>query len=157
MHSHDDTGGRTRKYPKTETFTGMEQHKEERKQEVMRLRFQKGDLIAVATVLLSAVLVFVLLLPGKDAKAARVEIYRDGVLIQTLPLEKDAEFTVSGEYTNVITVSGGRVAVTEADCPGEDCVRSGRISTPGRSLVCLPNRVEIRIVSDGGDFDLIAG
>lgn len=123
----------------------------------MRLRFKKGDLLAIGAVLLLAALVFAVFLPGKNRGAARAEIYQDGVLIKTLPLSADAEFTVSGEYTNVITVRGGKVAVTEADCPGEDCVLSGWTNTPGRSLVCLPNRVEVRVTADESEFDLVAG
>ena len=120
----------------------------------MRLAFKKGDLFAIGGVLLLAGLVLALFLPGKGKSIGRAEIYRDGELIRTVPLDRDTEFTVSGAYTNVITVRGGRIAVTEADCPGGDCVHSGWIGSPGRSLACLPNRVEIRVVSGGSDADV---
>ena len=122
----------------------------------MRLKFQKGDGIAVALVLLLALAVGVLFLP-KSAEGASVEIYHNGVLVKTVSLAAREEFTLSGDYTNVIEVADGKVTVLHSDCPGMDCVRSGSISVPGRSLVCLPNAVEVRIVGKSGDVDFVVG
>lgn len=131
--------------------------KEETGHNGMRLRFQKGDFIAIGAVLLLAVAVLLLFLPAKSASGGVAEIYKDGVLIKTVPLNADTELTVENGYTNVITVRDGKIAFTDADCPGEDCVHSGWIDSPGRSLVCLPNRVEIRVVSGESDVDFVVG
>ena len=72
-------------------------------------------------------------------------VYQDGQRIKELSLSEDAEFVVEGAYTNKIVVENGRAAITESDCPGTDCVHSGWIHEVGRSIVCLPNRVEIRL------------
>ena len=56
------------------------------------------------------------LLPGEDA--AMVEIWSDGVLIDTWSLAVDQSITVAyGDGYNVVQVKNGKVAVTEADCP----------------------------------------
>lgn len=120
------------------------------------LRFRKGDLLAGALVLLSAVIVFLCFLPG-SAEAACAEIYRDGQLIRSVPLDQNTEFTVIGRYTNTVTVSGGKISVSASDCPGADCVGCGAIGSSGRSIVCLPNGLEIRIVSGQSDVDFIVG
>lgn len=122
----------------------------------VRLKFQKGDCIAVAAVLLLALAVALPFFTARD-EGATVQIYRDGELIQTMPLSRDATYTVEGAYTNVITVHDGAVSVTFADCPGEDCVHTGSIHAVGRSIVCLPNRVEIRIVGADADVDHVVG
>ena len=57
----------------------------------------------------------------------------------------------------MITVSQGKVSITSSDCPGMDCVHSGAISASGRSLVCLPNGVEVRIVGRTDDVDFVVG
>ena len=62
-----------------------------------------------------------------------------------------------GEYKNVITVSEGAISITASDCPGEDCVHSGAIRTSGRSIVCLPNEVEVRVVNAASDVDFVVG
>ena len=123
----------------------------------MRLRFQKGDALAVAVTLLLAVAVFVAFLPREQAGAPVAEIYLDGVLVRQVSLAEDTEFTVTGDYENTVTVRDGKIAVTGSDCPGGDCVHSGWIGSRGRSLVCLPNRLEIRVVSASGDVDFAVG
>lgn len=121
------------------------------------LRFRKGDIIAVALVLLLAVLVFALFLPGKDDAVAFVEIYQNGQLLHRLSLDQPQELTVSGKYSNTVTIQDGKVSVTHSDCPGEDCVSSGWINRSGRSIVCLPNALEIRVVADHSDVDFVVG
>ena len=123
----------------------------------LRLRFQKGDLLAVVATLLLAAAVFFLFLPRESGAPAVAEIYLDGQLIYQLPLDTPAEVEVSGDYHNTVTVRNGKISVTASDCPGEDCVHSGAVGTSGRSIVCLPNRLEIRVVSAPGDVDFVVG
>jgi hypothetical protein len=122
-----------------------------------KLRFRKGDWLAIGAVVLLAAAVLLCFFPGSKTPASSAEIYLDGKLIKTVDLAVDQTFTVSGRYTNVITVEAGNIFVAEADCPGEDCVHSGRISTLGRILVCLPNGLEIRITSAKADVDFVVG
>ncbi len=122
----------------------------------MRLKFQKGDIFAVVLVIALALAVGLLFLP-RSAEGASVEIYHDGVLVKTIPLSAQEEFTLVGDYTNVIGVSDGMVSILHSDCPGRDCVHSGAISVPGRSLVCLPNGLEVRIVGKSSDVDFVVG
>ena len=111
-----------------------------------KLTFCKGDMIAIALVAVIAILVGVLFWTSVGSEeAGMVCVYQDGELIRELSLSNTTEFEVEGDYTNVITVKDGKAAITESDCPGTDCVHSGWIHEAGRSIVCLPNRVEIRI------------
>ena len=123
----------------------------------MRLRFQKGDYLAVAVTLLLAAVVFLAFLPRVTGDTPMAEIYLDGTLVRRVSLDTSVEFSVTGDYMNTVTVRDGKIAVTESDCPGGDCVHSGWIGTSGRSIVCLPNRMEIRIVSAPGDVDFVVG
>ena len=121
------------------------------------LRFRKGDFLAIAAVLLLAVLAAVSFLPGAAAGPVTAEIYQDGQLRKSLSLEADTSFEMTGKYTNVITVQDGQIFISASDCPGEDCVHSGAIHSSGRSLVCLPNGVEVRIVDARSDVDFVVG
>lgn len=120
-------------------------------------RFKKGDLLAIAAVALLALLVAAAFLPKKQTGPVLAEVYQNGTLIRTLPLDIDASFAVTGTYTNTVTVEAGSVAITESDCPGEDCVHSGAISTSGRSIVCLPNGLEVRVTAQTSDVDFVVG
>lgn len=121
------------------------------------LSFRRGDLAAIVAVLLCALVLGLALwarAAGSDRVVARV--YQEGKLVGELPLDREASLTLTGAYTNTITVRDGRVAVTYADCPGTDCVHSGWVSAAGRAVVCLPNRVEIRLTGAPG-VDAVVG
>ena len=103
-------------------------------------------LILAAVLLLSAAGSIVLFLPGKASTQA--EISSDGTLFRVVDLQADQEFTIScpGGY-NTVTIQDGRIAVTEASCPDQYCVRQG-FCNGGRSIVCLPNKLVITFVGD---------
>ena len=122
-----------------------------------KMRFQKGDCIAIAAVLLMAVFVALCFFPHSRQQGSIAEIYQNGEKISTLLLDEPQTFTVEGDYTNEITVLNGEIAITNSNCPGEDCVHSDWIKSPGRSIVCLPNKVEIRIVGQSDDVDFVVG
>lgn len=121
---------------------------------MIKTRFCKWDMLPVAIVLALAAVAFLLFLPAKTP-ASRAEVYQNGKLLTTLPLDRDSTYTVTGAYTNTITVKNGQVAVTESDCPGEDCKACGFTGTSGKSIVCLPNGLEIRIVGKSTDVDFV--
>ena len=92
--------------------------------------------------LVSMILSLPLLLPGADARYARIE--SQGQLIKTVDLLEDQQFTVTTPEggTNVITVAEGKIAVTEASCPDHYCMQRGFCSR-GAQIVCLPNQLII--------------
>lgn len=82
------------------------------------------------------------------------EIVQDGKVIRTIDLERTEEerFVIQGEHgTNTIEVDSGRIRVQAADCPDQVCVHQGWISDGTVPIVCLPNKLVIRIV--GGEED----
>ena len=123
----------------------------------LRLTFRRGDLLAIFLVVLMAVCVFIACMQWTVPDKNRiVQVYQDGALIRELPLDSDASFGVSGQYANTICIKNGRAAIIDSDCPGADCVHSGWTDRSGRSIVCLPNRVEIRITG-ASDVDFVVG
>ena len=87
-----------------------------------------------------------LLRSGETASA--VEIWSDGVLIDTWSLAVDQSITVGyGEGYNVVSVKNGKVAVTEATCPDHYCMKRG-FCDGGTDIVCLPNRLVLKFVGE---------
>lgn len=88
------------------------------------------------------------------------QIYKDGVLVKTLPLRAGyrEEFRIGGaEHYNIIEVQDSHIRVRDADCPDQICVRTGWVSTAPQQIVCLPWRVVIKVVSaEDTDIDDIA-
>ena len=56
-----------------------------------------------------------------------------------------------------IQVDSGGVCVTRSDCPGQDCVHTGRITRSGQSIVCLPEQVVIQLTGGTSDADVVLG
>ena len=122
----------------------------------MRLSFRKGDWIAIAAVvLLCAAVAAFFAAKSASPEAGVIQIFQNSQLIRECSLQVDDTFTVEGTYCNVIEISDGKVAITGSNCPGEDCVHSGWIGQAGRSIVCLPNKVEIRITGSSDDVDIV--
>lgn len=122
------------------------------------LTFRKGDGAAIgAVIFLALAMLAVFLLSASGGGEKTVRVYLDRECVREMPLNKDGEFLLSGTYENRIVVRDGKVAVLESTCPGADCVHSGWISQTGRSIVCLPNRAEVRIegVSGADDVDAV--
>ena len=119
-----------------------------------RFRFKRADLAAYAAVLLlvAAALALTFGLTGREGEFA--VIYMNGEELRRVPLSVDQTFSLHGDYCNEVTVKDGRIAVTHSTCPNQDCVRQGWLGDQGGSIICLPNRVEIRVVSSG-EADII--
>ena len=79
----------------------------------------------------------------------------DKVILSALNEEKTV--TIDGTYHLTIALTEAGVQVTESDCPTQDCVRTGVISRPGQSIVCLPEQVVIKLVGSGSEADLVIG
>ena len=118
----------------------------------LRLTFRKGDLLAVIPVVAMTLMTAVFFLPkNTSSEGAVVQIYQDGELVKELSLDEDQTIRLTGAYSNTVEIRDGKAGITETDCPGADCAHSGWISSMGRSIVCIPNRVEVRIVGEAGE------
>ncbi len=58
------------------------------------------------------------------------------------------------EHCKVI-VEDGTVRVEDSDCKDKVCENFGRISKAGESIICIPNRLSVKI-SGGGEVDSVA-
>lgn len=124
------------------------------------LKPRKGDLLAALLVLaLAAGLSVFLGLQARGVQHTYVEIYHNGALVRELSLDTDQTFDLSGDYVNTVTVENGRIAITASTCPGSDCVHSGWADRAGQAIICLPNRIEVRLIgtTGPGNVDAIAG
>lgn len=105
--------------------------------------FKKGDLILVA-ILIVAVALTIWIATKDEGNVA--EIYIDGQLSYSLDLDKDTAIDIlDGEMT--VVLKNGEVFVLESDCNEQICVNSAPISKDGGIIVCLPNKVVIKVTS----------
>lgn len=86
-----------------------------------------------------------------------VEVSQGGEVVDTLPLDRDLTRryeTAAGGY-NLVEIRGGVVSVTEASCPDQICVRHGPTDRTADPIVCLPNKLVVRVLPpEGGSGQL---
>ena len=119
-----------------------------------RAFFQKRDLAIIGGLLLSGLLIWLLGTASReDAKAVRAEIYYGSELAMAVNLEKGVErvFSIPQEPDVVFhQYPDGTICFEHSDCPDQVCVHAGRLGRAGQSTACLPNRVILKLVPDGG-------
>ena len=104
---------------------------------------KKNDwLLAAGITGLALMILAFQILTGKTDHA-QVVVSIDGNPYGTYDLNTDQ--TVNINESNQIRIQDRTVRMIEADCPDQICVRSGEISAAGQSVVCLPNRVVVKI------------
>ncbi|MBQ9392479.1 MAG: NusG domain II-containing protein [Oscillospiraceae bacterium] len=111
---------------------------------------KRADLILIGALLLLALVMGGWLLLTRQT-GARVVVYVDGEAQASYPLDKDTRVTLrhpNGSY-NELVIENGVADVVEAGCPDKICVMMHAIRYDGESIICLPNRTEIRI--EGGE------
>lgn len=86
------------------------------------------------------------------APALRAEVMVDGELVKTLELSGNQEVTIfgAGGGMNRLVVEDGTIWCEEASCPDKVCIRQGKQSQDGGQIVCLPNRMFVKVTGDEG-------
>ncbi len=102
---------------------------------------------------------------SNGSEFAEYSLYNDVTVTVPAPgqISMDAPDVNGGEsaaarfdYYNVVEIKGGEVKVTEASCKNRVCVKHGSISRTGETIVCLPNRLVVRIEdTEGGGYDTV--
>lgn len=106
--------------------------------------------ITVFLILVTAVCLLYLYLAPRTYGSYIAEIYQDGQLIESIPLNQVREpYSFEVEHhdtgTNRVEVRPGSIGVVWADCPDQLCVHQGFAETPVIPITCLPNRLVIRL------------
>ena len=111
----------------------------------------RNDVILIVCLLLIAAIgIFYLFGLRKNGDTVKVTV--DGKIYGTYALNKDiTEDIYSGknkEHLNRLIIKDGKVYMEKATCPDGICVSHTPIFREGESIVCLPQRVVITVVSN---------
>jgi len=115
------------------------------KKSVEKLKiFKKGDILLIAIFIALVVLTIVFSTGSKTSNEAIV--YVDGKVYQYIDLSKDGNYDIlDGDMT--LQVKNGSLKVAHSNCPEQTCVHSSSISNEGGMIICLPNKVIIKVTS----------
>jgi hypothetical protein len=87
----------------------------------------------------------------RSHRADTVIVMRDGRIAAEYPLDRDRVFTIDGALGPVqITIRDKAVAVTSASCSRHICVHTAPVRHADGQIVCVPNRLVVRIGTSAG-------
>ena len=111
-------------------------------------RKYKHDLILLGVICLCAGLIAGgILLFRKPGAYVRIE--SDGETVKILPLDVEwTEFFYGEKGVNEVRISNGKVSCINASCPDKLCMHMGEVSHAGDTIVCLPNRFVITVITE---------
>lgn len=83
---------------------------------------------------------------GSLGRPTRAEVDTSGSGAVTFSLARDAVHEVAGPLgVTRLEVKAGRMRVLSSPCPRQSCRHGGWIGSAGEMLVCLPNKVLVRL------------
>lgn len=120
-----------------------------------------GDIVIIALLVMLSFLplaIFTYQNASANGDSMHVVVSADGEVVHEMELKNDHtrevyEFVDDHGHENTVVREGLIVYISDANCQDLLCVQQGQISEVGETLVCLPNRVLVEIVSDGVDVE----
>ena len=128
----------------------------------MNKKINKYDIGLIVSIIIISL--FFILYGGRDAVISNSKtayIYSNNKLVGEYVLTDDYKDVVNIESEtgyNIMHIENGQIWIHEASCPDKICIYQGKISKNGEMIVCIPNRMFIKIVdeSDQSGIDFIA-
>lgn len=110
---------------------------------------KKNDIILIAIIVLIALAALVFYQINKKTGNYLIATV-DGVEYGTYFLDHDQVITIEDEdgHKNVFEIKDGHVHMSEASCPDKLCVSQSAIQFNHETIVCLPNKVVLTVISE---------
>lgn len=108
----------------------------------------KSDIKLITIISIIVLTIFIIINITKK-KGELAEVYYEDKLILSIDLTKDGEYTVEGKLGEVILeVKDKKIRVKKENSPKNICSKEGYIEDNSKTLVCLPNKIIVKIVND---------
>lgn len=113
------------------------------------MKIKRQDIILIIIILIFALCSYIFINVLNSKAGTYVRILEDGTEVARLSLKENQEYKVESRHGyNIVEIRDDKVRVKEADCGNQTCVNCGTISKNGQTIICLPHKVEVTIVSD---------
>ncbi|MCM3703175.1 NusG domain II-containing protein [Paenibacillus macerans] len=121
------------------------------------LKLKRGDILLLAVLVLVGSAWLLLREAAENRQTVDPSILSavitvDGKPYANVPLDgPEQTVDIQTEYGhNTLKVFDQGIQMIYADCPKKISMQMGFISRPGETIICVPNRVYVEIVSTGG-------
>ncbi len=118
----------------------------------------KQDIILIISVILIGFILFIIINYIYNDTASKAYVYYDNKLIKTIDLSTDKlqEYIVKGYNGDVvIQTQKNKIRVKEEESPYHICSKQGWVTSSLEPIVCLPNKIVIKIASSSEEIDAV--
>lgn len=116
----------------------------------MKQRFGKNDWLLLGVLAVIGIGMWAYSTFIEKPAATKAVVTVDGKEYGTYNLNKDQTIEIKQKttVTNVLVIADGEIFMQDATCPDKLCEKQGRKSRDKETIVCLPNKVVVTVVSD---------
>lgn len=121
---------------------------------IANIQINKKELLIILILLIIALAGFLFFRINGQGYQVQIEIAQK--LYGTYDLSLDQEIQLFDEKGNFLlncVIKDGTIQVLQSNCPDKICIDEGSIGQAGQTVVCLPNKVVIRIIGDDNTID----
>lgn len=112
------------------------------------LRKYRNDIILIVCLLIISTSAW-FIIDATKTEGGTVVVMKEGKEYARYPLNRDAEIVIkNGKGHNLLVIKDGSATIEEASCPDKLCVKQPDIAYNGETLVCLPNKITVKIISE---------
>lgn len=112
------------------------------------LKKYKFDIILIGLILVALIGVLIFFSATKSEGSYAI-VTINGEQKDIYPLDKNLEVKLENKDNyNLLIIENGTARIEEASCPDKLCVNQHKIKYNGETLVCLPNKTIVSIVSE---------
>lgn len=131
----------------------------------MILGLKKKDFLLIIIVLVVALGFYLFQEWGRKSSDNQVVVMVNGEIFGTYDLDDDQTVSINNG-SNILKIEDHKAKMSRADCPDKLCVHQRAISKANESIICLPNKVVVKITArdqtkdskdkDSEDIDTVA-
>lgn len=115
---------------------------------------KKKDIILAGAVIAAALVMYILIRVFSSESGNEAVIRLDGEIYGTYDLNENQTIeVVTDAGRNVVRIENGEAFMEEADCPDGYCKNQGKISHLNETIVCLPHKLVVEVVSEADTSD----
>lgn len=119
---------------------------------------KRGDLILIGVIVIAALAFLVpkWLFQQESENLHNSKVFAnitvDGELYQKVELTKEEQIikVETSKGINILKVHDYGIEMFDADCPDKVCLSFGFVTRPNSTIVCIPHRVLVELVSEDG-------
>ncbi len=116
-------------------------------------KFRNDIILIIFLCVVAGLACFFMYFNDDSNETMQLQIVIDGEIIDTYNFSSDKSFNkeIILDIGNTVVIKNGQIYIKEANCPDELCIKQGKISNAGESIICLPHKLIVRIVDISED------